>query len=437
MADVTPIRTPAELAIAAAYDGARGRLPGQGAVASLRDDAFKRFDAKGLPTRRVEEWKYTDLRTGLREALPLAGIPDAAAKANAKNAGAVFAALKPRKLTFVDGAFVPELSDLSPEAGLAIGSMAEALTKGDAEVTAKLGKTFETDDIAVALNTALMGDGVVIRVAAGTALKRRLHLVFVTQSEASSFTRSLIVVEKGARVAIAESHEGVAAQVNAALELIVGDEAEVDYYKVVANRGVHLGSLLLSAGKKARFDTFVLNHDVGIVRNQSFVRFAGEHSKGALRGVNLLRGEEHVDNTLLIEHVAAHCAGREQFKAVLDGESHSVFQGKIVVKPGAQKTDSKMMTRALLLSDSAEADNKPELEIFADDVVCGHGATAGALDPTLKFYLMSRGIDEAQAEALLIQAFIGETVEEIADEGFRDAIMNAALAWLETREVKP
>jgi Fe-S cluster assembly protein SufD len=436
MADVTPIRTPAEQALAAAYDGARGKLPGQGAVASLREDAFKRFDAKGLPTRRVEEWKYTDLRTGLREALPLAVPPDAAAKANAKDAGAVFAALKPRKLTFVDGAFVPELSDLTPEAGLSIGSMADALTKGDAEVTARLGKTFETDDIAVALNTALMGDGVVIRVAAGTALQRPLHLVFVTQSEASSFTRSLIVVEKGARAAIAESHEGVAAQVNAALELIVGDEAEVDYYKVVANRGVHLGSLMLSAGKRARFDTFVLNHDVGIVRNQSFVRFAGEHSKGALRGVNLLRGEEHVDNTLLIEHAAAHCAGREQFKAVLDGESHSVFQGKIVVNPGAQKTDSKMMTRALLLSDAAEADNKPELEIFADDVVCGHGATAGALDPTLKFYLMSRGIDEAQAEALLIQAFIGETVEEIADEGFRDAIMNAALAWLATREVK-
>lgn len=437
MADVTPIRTPAEQGLIAAYDGARGKLPGQGAVASLREDAFKRFDAKGLPTRRVEEWKYTDLRTGLREALPLAAVPDAAAKANAKDAGAVFAALKPRKLTFVDGAFAAELSDLSPETGLSIGSMAEALTKGDAEVTAKLGKTFETDDIAVALNTALMGDGVVIHVTAGTALKRPLHLVFVTQSETSSFTRSLIVVEKGAKVAIAESHEGVAAQVNTALELIVGDEAEVDYYKMVATRGVHLGSLLMSAGRNARFDTFVLNHNVGIVRNQSFIRFAGEHSKGAVRGVNLLRGEEHVDNTLLIEHVAAHCAGREQFKAVLDGESHSVFQGKIVVKPGAQKTDSKMMTRALLLSDKAEADNKPELEIFADDVVCGHGATAGALDPTLKFYLMSRGIDEAQAEALLIQAFIGETVEEIADEGFRDAIMNAALAWLTTREVKP
>ena len=433
MADVIPIKTPAEQALSAVYDGARGTLPGKGAVASLRDDAFRQFDAKGLPNRRVEEWKYTDLRTLLREALPLAAPPDAAAKANAKDAGAVFRSLNPRKLVFIDGAFVPELSDLTPEPGLTIGSMAEALTKGDAEVTARLGKTFETDDVAVALNTALMGDGVAIRISAGTTLARSLHLVYVTSAEASSYTRSLIVVEKGAKAVIAESHEGVAAQVNTALELIVGDEAEADYFKAVTTRGVHIGSLLMSAGKKARFDTFVLNHDVGIVRNQSFIRFAGEHSKGAMRGVNLLRGEEHVDNTLLIEHAAAHCGGREQFKAVLDGESHSVFQGKIVVKPGAQKTDSKMMTRALLLSDKAEADNKPELEIFADDVVCGHGATAGALDPTLKFYLMSRGIDEQKAEALLIQAFIGETVEEIAHEGFREAIMAQALAWLETR----
>ncbi|MFA6266924.1 MAG: Fe-S cluster assembly protein SufD [Pseudolabrys sp.] len=433
MVQVTPIKTPAEQALHDVYDGARGTLPGKGAMASLREDAFKRFDTQGLPHRRVEEWKYTDLRTLMREALPLAAPPDAEAKANARDSGAVFAALNPRKLTFIDGAFVAELSDLTPEPGLSIGSMAAALTQGDAGVTAKLGKTFETDDIAVALNTALMGDGAVIRVAAGTALKRPLHLVFVTGNEASSFTRSLIVVEKGAQAVIAESHEGIAAQVNTALELIVGDDAQVDYFKVVAARGVHIGSLLMSAGRNARFDTFVLNHDVGVVRNQSFVRFAGERTKGAMRGVNLLRGEEHVDNTLLIEHAAAHCDGREQFKAVLDGESHSVFQGKIVVKPGAQKTDSKMMTRALLLSDNAEADNKPELEIFADDVVCGHGATAGALDPTLKFYLMSRGIDEQQAEALLIQAFIGETVEEIAHEGFRGAIMNAALAWLESR----
>jgi len=135
----------------------------------------------------------------------------------------------------------------------------------------------------------------------------------------------------------------------------------------------------------------------------------------------------------VINHAAGGCVSRERFKSVLDGESHGIFQGKIIVEPHAQKTDAKMMTRALLLSDEAEADNKPELEIFADDVVCGHGATAGALDETLKFYLMSRGIPEKEAEALLIQAFIGEVVEDIAHEGVRAALMFAALKWLGSR----
>lgn len=434
-AEVRAIKTAAEQALQSAYEGARGTLPGKGAVAALRADAFRRFDVAGLPHRRVEEWKYTDLRRFMAEAFPLAPPPDAAALARAKSVATAFDALDCRKLVFVDGVFVAELSDLSPEPGLTVGSMAAALAKGDALVAGHVGKVFDTDDAAVALNTALMGDGVVIKVAAGTELKRPIHLVFVAggAAPAAAFIRSLIVVEDGAKAAIAESHEGGSSQVNCALELTVGDGAEVDYVKVTRTNGLHVASLLLTAGAKSRFDTFALTYDAALVRNQSFIRFAGEGSKGGMRGVNLQRGKEHVDNTLLIEHAAGHCDSREQFKAVLDDQSHSVFQGKIVVKPHAQKTDSKMMTRALLLSDEAEADNKPELEIFADDVVCGHGATAGALDPGLKFYLMSRGIDAKQAEALLIQAFIGETVEEVAHEGFRDALMAAAVQWLEAR----
>ncbi len=434
-AEVRAIKTAAEQALHNAFENARATLPGKNALAALREDAFKTFDTKGLPHCRVEEWKYTDLRALMREAFPLAAPPDAAAKARAQDTGDVFASIDCRRLMFVDGAFVPEMSDLTPEPGLTIGSMAQALGKGDALVAASVGKTFETDDAAVALNTALMGDGAVIQVADGTVLKRPIHLVFATGSAtpASSFTRSLIVIGKSAQAIIAESHHGGSSQVNNALELVIGDEAQVDYFKVTQTRGLHVGSLLMTAGAKARFNTFALNSDASLVRNQGFLRFAGEGTKGAIRGVNLLRGKEHVDTTLLIEHAAGHCDSREQFKSVLDDESHNVFQGKIVVKPHAQKTDSKMMTRALLLSNEAEADNKPELEIFADDVVCGHGATAGALDPNLKFYLMSRGIDDKQADALLIQAFIGETVEEIEHEGFRDAIMAAALRWLEAR----
>ena len=194
-----------------------------------------------------------------------------------------------------------------------------------------------------------------------------------------------------------------------------------------------MSSLLASIGARARINTFAFTADAQLVRNQKFIRLAGEGTKAGIRGVSLLRGKEHVDTTLLIEHAARACESREQFKSVLDGESHGVFQGKIVVQPHAQKTDAKMLTRALLLSDMAEADNKPELEIFADDVVCGHGATAGALDPGLKFYLMSRGIPEKESEALLIEAFIDETIEEIAHEGIRDALKFAALKWLGTR----
>jgi Fe-S cluster assembly protein SufD len=434
-AEVRAMKTPAEQALSAAFTAARGKLPGKGALASLREDAFRQFETRGLPHRRVEEWKYTDLRALMRDAYPLAAPPDAAAKTRAKQAGNILAGVDCRRLLFVDGVFAPELSDLTPEPGLTIGSLAESLAKGDALIARHVGKTFETDDVAVALNTALMGDGAVIQIAKGTEIKRPIHLVFAAGSDkpSSIFIRSLVTVGEGAKAVIVEDHESGDAQVNAALELVVGDKAQVDCFKITRARGLHVASLLASIGADAAFNTFAFTGDVNVVRNQQFIRFAGEGTKAGIRGVSLLRGKQHADTSLLIEHAAGHCESREQFRSVLDEQSHGVFQGKIVVKPHAQKTDAKMMTRALLLSDEAEADNKPELEIFADDVVCGHGATASALDPGLKFYLMSRGITDKEAEALLIQSFVGETIEEIAHEGIREALMNAALAWLQSR----
>src|SRR5690349_897694 len=434
-ADVRAIKTPAEQSLGAAFTAARDKLPGNGAVTKLREKAFQHFDEQGLPHRRVEEWKYTDLRALMRDAYPLAAPPDSAAKARAKNAGQILAGVGARRLMFVDGAFVPELSDLTPEPGLSVGSVADALGKGDALV-ANIGKTFETMDAAVALNTALMGDGAAIRVAAGTALKRPLHLIFASGAEkpTAAFIRSLVAIEKGAQVTLLECHESGSGQVNAALELIVGDDARVNHIKTTQAQGLHIASLMAAVGARATFNSFSFNADARLLRNQMFVRFVGEGTKAAIRGVSMLKGKEHVDTTLLIDHAKGHCESREKFKSVLDDESHAVFQGKIVVQPHAQKTDAKMMTRALLLSDEAEADNKPELEIFADDVVCGHGATTSAPDKALKFYLMSRGISEAEAEALLIQAFIGEVVEEISNDAVREALMFAALKWLGTRQ---
>ena len=440
MADVKVIRTAAESALAEEFAQARSRLPGDGAMAAKRAAAFDVFAREGLPHRRVEEWKYTDLRALMREAKPLAGAPDAAAKARAKKAGAMLGDVESRRLIFIDGVFVPELSDVTAlEDGLTIGSLADALGGGAPAPTAHLGKLAPITDVAVALNTAFMGGGAVIRVAGGVAIERPLHLVFVAGDKpAASFVRSLMAVEPGGRVMLIESYEGPQAsdyQVNAALELFVGDGAHVDYVKIIGDGdgALHVSTLAAAVAARARLNTFSFITGGAVIRNQQFVNFDGEETTAGIRGATLLADKQHADTTLVATHVARGCQSREVFKSVLDGKAHGVFQGRIIVKPSAQQTDAKMMTRALLLSDEAEADNKPELEIYADDVQCGHGANAGAIDRELKFYLMARGIPEPEAEALLIQAFLGEAVEGIEHAGVREALMDRVAAWLKAR----
>lgn len=439
-AGVATIKTAAETALARAFAEARARLPGDDAVAARRDAAFDVFAKDGLPHRRVEEWKYTDLRALMRDAKPLAAPPDAAAKARAKAAGTLIGDVETRRLVFVDGAFVAELSDVAGlEAGLTVGSLSQALAAGDPALTAHLGKLAPANDVAVALNTAFMGDGAVIRIAAGSTIERPLHLLFVaSERPAAAFVRSLIVIEHGARAMVIESHEGPPAtdyQVNAAVELFVGDEAHVDHVKLIGEgaEALHVSTLAAVVGARARFNSFSFVSGGAIVRNQLFLKFDGEGTVAAIRGASLLKGRQHADTTLVADHVAAACQSREVFKTVLDDEAHGVFQGRIIVRPHAQKTDGKMMTRALLLSERAEADNKPELEIFADDVQCGHGATSGALDGELKFYLMARGIPAAEAEALLIQAFLGEAIEGIEHAGLREALLDQVATWLKAR----
>src|SRR5271163_2366818 len=238
MAEVKVIKTAAETALAHTFAQARPQLPGSAAIAAQRAAAFDVFAREGLPHRRVEDWKYTDLRALMRDAKPLASPPDAAAKARAKGAGKLLGDVEARRLVFVDGAFVPELSDTAGlESGLAVTSLADALTAGDPALAAHLGKLAPANDVAVALNTALKGDGAVIRIASGSTIERPLHLQFLSSGEpAATFVRSLVVVEPRARAMLIESHEGPSGgdyQVNAVLELSVGDEAHVDHVKIV------------------------------------------------------------------------------------------------------------------------------------------------------------------------------------------------------------
>ncbi len=440
-AAIRSVRTQAELGLVDVYATARQGLPGGSDIAAVRAAAFNHFVLAGLPNPRVEAWKYTDLRRLMRDAKPLAAPPDTIAKERARDAGGLLAGLGFRRLVIVDGTFVEELSDLiGLEPGLMVRSMAEALALDEPMSSQGLGAMVPADDSALALNTALAGDGVVITVSPDVAVGRPIHLVFVNTgaAPAAMVTRSLMVIGKGARATFIETHEGCGQadyQVNTALQLVIGDEAQVDHVKVTreGKGAIHIGTLLAHVGARAKFNEWGFTTGGAVVRNQLFVLLSGEGTMANLRGLSLLADRQHADTTLTVEHAAPDCQSREVFKAVVDDEARAVFQGKITVRQQAQKTDAKMMTRALLLSDGAEADGKPELEIFADDVQCGHGATTGNLDDQLKFYLMARGIPEKQAEALLIQAFAAEVVEAIEHEGVRDALMEAIVGWLGQR----
>lgn len=434
-ADIRPIRTPAEQAFIAALDG----LPASGdRLADLRLAAARSFAEHGLPHRRVEEWKYTDLRTLMREAVPVAGT---AAVAEADARATLLREVEVRRIVVANGAVVPELSDLADlEGGLTITTLASASAAGD-EVLSRIGGILPGRyDAALALNTALAKDGIVITVAPGTEIARPIHIahVFAGTGAAASFARSLVVLGAGSKLTVVESFEGpqaMAYQANSATEFAVGDEAHLDVVRLQedGDRAFHLSTLLFDVGRQAQVHAFTFGIGAAVARTSLYATLSGDSSQVGFNGATLLKGRQHADSTLLVDHQVPGCESRELFKTVLDDQTRGVFQGKIVVRQAAQKTDGRMMSRALVLGDEAEMDNKPELEIFADDVQCGHGATCGAIDDDLLFYLRARGIPMKEAQSLLVQAFVGEAIETVEHDGLREALVERAEAWLKAR----
>jgi Fe-S cluster assembly protein SufD len=420
---------------------ARAGLPGAGKVADARQEAFEAYERAGLPHRRIEDWKYTDLRVLMREVLPLAAAPDQAALTRAAAALKLHAIDGVRRLVLVDGVFAPKLSELGNlEQGLGIRTLREVLEAGDAALQAQLFAPDNSNPM-VALNSAMMTDGVVIEVADGVLLAQPLHVVHIASGAAPSamFTRSLLKLGKSAGATLVESYiaaDGAKVyQAHDSLIVSIGDNARLDHVRLIEDSrdAFNISSSVVTLGAHAHFNTFGMTSGSGVSRYQATIAFAGEGSKVETNGVNLLNGRQHADTTLFLDHAVPNCSSREIFRSVVDDRGHSVFQGRIIVQPKAQKTDAKMMTRALLLSDEAEADNKPELEIFADDVTCGHGATTGALDESLLFYLRARGLSEKEAQALLIQAFVGEAIESIVNDSLRELAVGAAERWLAAR----
>jgi Fe-S cluster assembly protein SufD len=429
-------RTPSDT-----FAAVRDRLPGAGKVAEARQQAFEAYERAGLPHRRIEDWKYTDLRALMREVLPLAAAPDAAAAKRAKAALESLAMQDAHRLVLVDGVLVPALSDIAAlDGNVGVKLLRDVLQEAGNEARVDLLQNGAISDSLIALNAAMVTDGVLITVAEGVTLTRPVHIVHVaTRASAAMYTRSFLTVGKGARATLLESFvaaEGAQSyQVNDVLTVGVGDDAELEHVRLMvdATDAINVSSAIFTVGAMARLNTLSMTSGGGTSRYQGYLTFAGEGAQVTFNGVNLLRGRQHADTTLFLDHAVPNCSSREIFRAVVDDRGHSVFQGRIMVRPHAQKTDAKMMTRALLLSDEAEADNKPELEIFADDVTCGHGATTGALDESLLFYLRARGLSEKEAQALLIQAFVGEAIEAIANDALRELVISAAQRWLAAR----
>jgi len=435
-AETRTLRTKAEEAIAALYAASRAGLPGGDAVRARRNAAFSLFERFGLPHRRVEAWKYTDLRTLMRAVAPLAGVASAERLAAVAEADPLVS-LDRAQMVIANGVFEPALSDLGGTDGVTVESLSHVLATSPERV----GRLFDDgDDTVMALNTALMQGGVVVTVAAGARPERAIEIVHLTAGDApvSVFTRDVVDVGEGASVRFLESHRGpagIAYQVNALTELRVGDGAAVKWIRLQIESGAsqHLASFVTRLGARATLDHLAVNSGAALARWQAFVTLAGERARIAFSAATMLSGAEHGDSTLVINHAEPHGASRELFKSAIDGRATGAFQGKIIVAPVAQKTDARMMAKALLLSDDAEFASKPELEIFADDVQCGHGATAGQIDDGQLFYLMSRGIPRAEAERLLIEAFLDEAIDAIDEEAIAGALKGVVSAWLARR----
>ncbi len=440
--NVAVLKTKAEQALTETFGGVATRLPGRPAVAAARKDAIGRFGTLGLPHRRIEAWKYTDLRNAMKVALaPVSGEAPSLTAADLGEALGSLATFDATRVVFVDGVYAPELSSADGIDGLAISSLAAALDdERDTHVADLLRLEDADDDAVLALNTAYVTDGAVLAVAGGTKLAKPLMLVFVRASNAPHLvtTRNVVSIGDGAEVSLIEAYvalpgAALEAQHNAASETGVGEGAKVTHVKCTLDSGkaTHLANWLVDVGAEADYRGFQFTANVGLVRNQLAVTFKGEGAKIDVSGVFLARGRQHVDTTLVVDHAVPGCVSRELFKGVLEDEGRGVFQGKVIVRPDAQKTDGKQMAQVLMLSPNAEFDSKPELEIYADDVVCGHGSTSVDIDEDLLFYCRSRGIPEAEARSLMIESFIGEALEKVEDESLRNALTVETRHWLE------
>jgi Fe-S cluster assembly protein SufD len=433
---IRPAVTPAEQRFLDLYVSVSAKLPGarSAAVRAWRDAALDAFIMLGVPHRRVEEWKYTDLRALMPEVHPLGGLDGKAPGVSVEAAiGKSLAHLDAYTAVFAGGSFRPDLSTIHDAPGVTFEPLQQALEDDGASAQAIATLSLRQRDVTAALSTAFATDGAILAIAPKTRLKKPIHLIFISSDDKPALyaLQHAISIGDEAEVSLIETHEAHQSQAISHTRVAIGAGASVKHVRLAASEtSKHLGSMAVTLAERAHYEPLQIAVNGTLVRAEAAIRFDGPNARCHYTGAMLLRAHSHADFTLVVDHAAPHCESRELLKAVLGDRSRGVFQGKVIVERGAQKTDGKQMANALLLSDDAEFDSKPELEIFADDVVCGHGSTAGQLDEDMMFYLRARGIPETEARSLLIAAFVGEAFDRIDNEALRAALDEKVAAWL-------
>ena len=409
------------------------QLPGatNNAVRQLRESAVNRLSEVGLPKITDENWRYTNIRA--MESIPFElSVLDRLHVKPSDMVNIGIPGLDTYRITFVDGWIEDELSDLKQlPVEVEVRTLKDILNHGDELAVARLRhKAANAMHGFEALNIAAVTDGLVVRVANGATLNRPLEILSISSDQANARLCSInhsVVIERGAELTLLERYVSLGSTnhlTNASISLDIGEAAVVEHIRIQneSNSSFHVGSTHVTQSEHSRYMAFTCSLGALLDRHELAVSLDGEQSHSGLNGLFVGRGKQHVDNYTTVTHAEPECTSNEFYKGILSERARAVFHGRIIVSPGAQKTDAQQQNKNLLLSSNAEADTKPQLEIYADDVKCSHGATVGYLDAEAIFYLRSRGLSETDARMILTEAFAMEIIDQLENGEVKDYI---------------
>jgi Fe-S cluster assembly protein SufD len=406
----------------------------------LRERGFARFCEVGFPTTKNEDWRFTNVNAIAQTPFQLARD---ARRSEATYSDTLDACRIPGaacQLVFLNGRFASELSDVGNlPPGVRAGSLAQTIAQDSASLEPHLGRYLNIErDAFSALNTAFIEDGAYVYLPRGTVLEAPICFLFISlpgNDPEMTNPRNLIVAENATEASIVEDYVSLGSGVsfsNVVTELVAGEDAVISHYMIEREdrQAFNVSTLRSQQARSSNVSSHSVLLGGGLVRNNIHPVLAGEGGECLINGLFIGNGRQHMDNYMLVEHASPHCGSRQFYNGILDGHSHGVFHGRIIVHKDAQKTDAKQTNRNLLLSDDAQIDTKPQLEIYADDVKCTHGATIGQVEENALFYMRSRGIEETEARSLLLLAFANECLDRMKSAPVRDYLRDLVQGWL-------